>query len=258
VNRGIASAILNAFGSLFSARILWLMIWPMLVSLLVWGITAIFLWARTAAWLAGLLKGWVESAVFFFSFDFGAAAVVAAHVILFLFFVPLVYLTALFILGIFGMDEMVAHVASRRFPQLQMKRGGSVVGSVANGLFALCGMVVLFALSLPLWIFPPLWPVIPVLVMGWVNQRVLRYDALAIHAQPLEMKEIFKARGRALYALGVVLALVAYVPIVGLFAPVLLGLAFIHFLLAELKTLREAPIEGEAVRVETSRIEAGS
>jgi len=38
------------------------------------------------------------------------------------------------------------------------------------------------------------------------------------------------------------------VPIVGLFAPVLFGLAFVHYLLAELAALRETPIEAEIVQ----------
>ena len=39
--------------------------------------------------------------------------VIAAYVVLVLLLVPLVYLTALFILGAFGMQKMVDHVASR-------------------------------------------------------------------------------------------------------------------------------------------------
>ncbi|MSQ54531.1 MAG: EI24 domain-containing protein [Betaproteobacteria bacterium] len=248
MSRGIASSLMHAFGSLLSLRVIWLMVWPVLAALAVWGIAALFLWMRTAVWLGGVLKGWIESAVFFASVDFGSTALVAAHVVLFLLFVPLVYLTAILILGLFGMDELVDIVAARRFPDLKARAGGGVAGNLAgslwNSLVALAGMLVLFAISLPLWIFPPLWPVIPVAVMGWANQRLLRYDALARHAQPLEIKSIFAARRMPLYWLGVALALMAYVPIIGFFAPVLFGLAFIHYLLAELKALREAPIEG--------------
>jgi hypothetical protein len=42
-----------------------------------------------------------------------------------------------------------------------------------------------------------------------------------------------------------VLALVAYVPLLGMFAPVVVGLTFIHYLLAQLKRLREQPVEGK-------------
>jgi hypothetical protein len=109
---------------------------------------------------------------------------------------------------------------------------------------ALAGMAVLFVVSIPLWFFPPLWPVIPVAIVGWVNQRVLRYDALAEHATAAEMGLVFAGRRGTMYVLGVVLALLAYVPFVGLFAPVLFGLSFIHYLLAALKVHRESPIEG--------------
>jgi CysZ protein len=92
-----------------------------------------------------------------------------------------------------------------------------------------------------------LWPVIPLAIVGWVNQRVLRYDALAEHATAVEMRQVFAGRPGTLYALGVVLALLAYVPFVGFFAPVVFGLSFIHYLLAALKVHRESPIEGRVL-----------
>jgi len=55
---------------------------------------------------------------------------------------------------------------------------------------------------------------------------------------------VISGRRGSLYLLGLVLALMAYIPLVGFFAPVLFGLSFIHYLLAALKVHREAPIEG--------------
>jgi len=54
------------------------------------------------------------------------------------------------------------------------------------------------------------------------------------------MAQLFRARGRDLYILGLLLALLAYVPILGFFAPVLFGLAFIHYLLGALARQRSA------------------
>ena len=244
----VGRSIFFAFTSLFHPRMLWLMVWPMLVSLFAWGVTAFVLWGATAIWLSAHLKRWLESGVFFFSVQTGDAMLVAAHVIMALLFIPLVWFTALLILSIFGMQAMVEHVASRRFPQLARRHGGGVAGSIWNGVVALGGLVVLGLVSLPFWLIPPLWPVIPIVIMGWVNQRVLRFDALADHATAEEMRAIFSSRRRSLYVLGAILALLAYVPLVGFVAPVLFGLAFIHLLLGELATLRQAPIEGEVVR----------
>ena len=245
----VFSSLAFAFFNLLHPRMLWLMIWPVLVALFLWGLAAFVYWTRIALWLAGHFRQWIESGVFFVRFDGGDALLFAAHVILVLLFVPAVYLTALMILSVFGMTEMVEHVASRRFPGLARRRGGGVAGSAWNGIVALAGMLLLAAVTLPLWVIPPLWPLIPVAIFAWVNQRVLRYDALAEHASGEEMKTIFAGRRKSLYVLGVLFALIAYVPLVGFVAPVLFGLAFIHLLLGDLQALRQAPIEGEAVRL---------
>jgi hypothetical protein len=222
----------------FHPRMLWLMVWPMLVSLVIWGVVAVVAWMRLAVSLAAILKEWLEPALGFIRLDFGDATLIAAHVILFLLFVPLVYVTALFILGVFGMQKMVDYVAERSFPQLERRHGGSVAGSIGNGLAALGGMLGLFVLSLPLWLIPPLWPLIPLVVLTWGNQRLLRYDALAEHADKAEMARIFGERRTSLYTLGFLLALVAFVPLVQFLGPVVFGLAFIRYLLGTLIELR--------------------
>lgn len=234
----VLGAVLYGIGKLFHPRMLWLMVWPMLVSLGVWGTAALVLWTRLALWLAGILRQWIEPALGLVRFDLGDVAMVLANVALLLLFVPLVYLTALFILGAFGMQKMVDHVAAGSFPGLQRRRSGATAGSVWNAIVALFGMVLFFIISLPLWFIPVLWPVITLAILCWVNQRLLRYDALAEHADAPEMARIFRERRGALYLLGFLLALVAYVPFVGFVAPVVFGLAFIRYLLGALQELR--------------------
>jgi CysZ protein len=168
-----------------------------------------------------------------------ARTVFAAHVVLFLLFVPLVYITALFILGIFGMQKMVDHVAARSFPALERRHGGGAAGSAWNGFVALAGMVAMFVVSLPLWLLPPLWPLIAVAILAWGNQRLLRYDALAEHADSEEMARIFGRKRAGIYLLGVLFALAAYVPFVGFVAPVVFSLAFIRYLLGALHDARQ-------------------
>ncbi len=245
----VTRALLHAFANLFHPRILWLMIWPMLIALAIWGTVLWVTGAQVVAMLAGWMQEWIQSGTFFIRWDVGGAITFAAKILVFLMFVPLVWLTALLILSTFGMPVMVEHVASRRFPQLVRRQGGSIAGSIWNGVVALAGLIGLGLISIPFWLLPPLWPLIPVFIMGWINQRVLRYDALAEHATGDEMQRLFAERRSALYWMGAILALLAYVPVVGFVAPVLFGLAFIHLLLGELQALREAPIEGEAVRL---------
>jgi CysZ protein len=150
-----------------------------------------------------------------------------------------VYLTALFIIGIFGMQKMVDHVAGNSFPQLERRRGGSTAGGVWNAVVALCGMALIFVVTSPLWLLPPLWPLIPLAALTWGNQKLLRYDALAEHAESGEMLKIFRERRAGMYVLGLLLALAAYVPLVGFVAPVVFGLAFIRYLLGALEATRQ-------------------
>jgi hypothetical protein len=236
----VVGAMFYGLANLLHPRMLWLMVWPMLVSLTFWSAVALAFWNRLAAALAALFQRWLEPAAGFVRFDFGDATVIAAYVVLFLLIVPLVYLTALFILGIFGMDKMVDYVAQRSFPALERRHGGTLAGSIWNGIAALGGMALLFLVSLPLWLVPPLWPLIPLAIFTWVNQKLLRYDALAQHADREEMALLFRERRGALLLLGLLLALLAYVPFVGFIAPVVFGLAFIRYLLAALQEKRAA------------------
>jgi len=231
----VAGALLYGLGNLFHPRMLWLMIWPMLVSLAIWGTTALVMWTRLALWLAELLNQWALGIV---RVELGQLALFLANVALLLLFVPLVYLTALFILGAFGMQKMVEHVATRSFPHLERRHGGSTAGSVWNALVTFFGMLLLFAVSLPLWLIPVLWPVITLAILTWVNQRLLRYDALADHADAAEMKRVFREQRGPMLMLGFLLALVAYVPFVGFLGPVVFGLAFIRYLLGALESIR--------------------
>jgi uncharacterized protein involved in cysteine biosynthesis len=113
---------------------------------------------------------------------------------------------------------------------------------VWNALVALIVFVVLSLLSLPLWFVPVFWPVLPVLLFAYLNQRVFQYDAVAEHASGEEMRELFRRYGKHLYLLGIILSLIAHIPLVGFFIPVIAGLAFIHYGLDRLGELRRAGV----------------
>jgi len=242
------ASLLFAFRNLLHPRMLWLMVWPVLVAIGLWGVALFFMWAQLVLWLAERIRAGIAYATFWVEWDSTDVALFAAKLLVLIMLVPLVQFTALLILGIFGMPSMVEHVAARRFQGLARRRGGNFAGSVVNSSVAVAGLIGLGLLSLPLWFFPPLWPAIPLLIFGWVNQRVLRYDALAEHASEAEMTRIFREQRFTMYLLGVILALVAYIPFIGLFAPVVFGLAFIHYLLEALQRARGAPPEGEVIR----------
>jgi len=129
-------------------------------------------------------------------------------------------------------------------------RAAARFASAWNALVASLWFGALLVASLPLWLVPPLWPALPALLLGYLNYRVFAYDALAEHASADELGQILREDRAPLFALGVAVALAGHVPLLGLFAPLYGGLAFVHYGLARLDALRTAPIEGVARRIE--------
>lgn len=233
-------ALARACGSLLHPRMFLLMIWPMLLSVMIWTLAGIFFGGRIVQWLSDYLNNspvaeWTSS-----WFPFAPIAMGAAWLAILILFVPLVMVTTSLIIGIFGMPAMVDHVAGRDYAALERKRGGSIAAMTVNAFYALIVFLALSLLSLPLWLVPLLWPVLPVLLFAYFNQRMFRFDALGEHASDEEMKRIFSEHGSSMFLLAILLSLLAHVPILGFFVPVLAGLAFIHFGLGRLEELRRS------------------
>ena len=238
----ITKALIKAFASLLHPRMLLLMLWPVAIALVLWLGLAFAFWSETAAWLQSQFE---RSALIEWAIGVWPLTLVASHlawVLLVLLFVPLVLITAVLIIGVFSMPAMVAHLAGRSYPRLELRSGGTFAGSVWNSVAALAWLALLVLLSLPLWLVPLLWPVLPVLLFAYLNQRVFRYDALAEHASAWEMQTLIRRHRRELFLLGVALALIGMIPVLGFFTPVYAGLAYIHYCLARLAQLRDEAV----------------
>ena len=245
----ILNALARALVSLMHPRMLWLMVWPVLIALGIWVTLAALYWSEAARRIDFQLHQWP---VYEWAVSIWPLTLVAAWfgwLLLLLLFVPAVLITAVLIISVVSMPAMAAHVGERDYPGLARRKGGTLAGSVWNAVAALVLFALLFAVSLPLWLVPPLWPVLPVVLFGYFNQRVFRYDALAEHATAAEIAEIVRRHRGELFLLGVALALIGHVPVLGLFMPVYGGLAFIHFALSRLGELRSEPIQGTVRRV---------
>lgn len=232
------NALLKALKCLFHPKMLSLILWPMFLATLFWGGTAYYFWHdwvniltdfagqfNTTAYLQRHELSWIAG--YFISF------------ILFLLLLPVIYTTALLITSIFAMPLMVSHIASKDFPNLELKHGGTVAGSVWNGLVAILIYVILWVITIPLWLFTPFAVLIPILLTAYLNQRLFRYDALADHASAPEFEKIMERSSTKFYIMGAALALLQFVPILQFFTPVYIGLAFIYLSLTELEVLRK-------------------
>ena len=108
-----------------------------------------------------------------------------------------------------------------------------------------CGpplFIVGWLVTLPLWLVPGLGIVLPLFWMAWLNRRTFAYDALSLHATREEWLHLRRQRANVLIWLGLIMALLTHVPLLGLFAPSLAALAYIHFCLEALRRLRQGAI----------------
>ncbi len=232
----ILDASAKAFRDLFQFRILWIVIWPMLAAVLLWLVLGVAFWGTFSGWIVnglatigiqhwldGLEPRWVANAL---------QAIL--HMIL---FVPMVFVTALLITAFFAMPALIRLVADRDYPQLKRESGGSIAGNLLNAVLAIVIFIAIWVLTLPLWFFG-VGVAMPFIAATYLNQRLFRYDALSEHGSSEEMKILFSRYQSSWWGLGLLTGLLQFVPLLNLFAPVLTGLAFIHFGLARLASLR--------------------
>ncbi len=239
----VTKALIGAAKSLVHPIILLILLVPMLIALAIWiGLG----WAYWGTWTSAIQDAVMSHATFTWAADWDLARLaswVAAAVVLAL-LAPVIILTALLIATVFAMPVLVRHISRSDYPDLELRHGGTVIGSIWNALAAIFLFAALWIVTLPLWLLGPLAVLLPFLLSAYLNQRLFRYDALSDHADATEMRQIFEfARGR-LFLLGLVTGVIYFIPPFSLIAPVFGALAFIHLCLAELQRLRAARAEG--------------
>ena len=232
----VLDSLARALRDLFSLRVLWVVIWPMLVAMLLWLALGITFWSTFSGWLAqGLdaigIQVWLSELEPVWVAN-GIQALL--HLML---FVPMVMLTALVLTALFAMPALIRVVAERDYPQLKRKNGGGIVGSVWNAVIAIVVFVALWLVTLPLWLIG-IGMIIPFVAAAYLNQRLFRYDAIAEHASANEMATLFKSERGGWWGLGLLTGLVQFIPVLNLLGPVLAALAFIHYGLARLNQHR--------------------
>lgn len=130
-------------------------------------------------------------------------AVLAPLLVVFL-ATPVIVVLTLLVVAFLMTPSMLALVADRRFPRLERKRGGSLVGAVAGSVLATVVALAALVVSMPFWFVPPLVLVLPPLIWGWMTYKVMSYDVLAEHASTDERRTLLREHRPMLLAIGVI------------------------------------------------------
>lgn len=160
------------------------------------------------------------------------------------------YLTASLLTAIVIMPLMLRHLANNNYRDVAAMGKDSFVAAAVNSILAAILFIAGWLLTVPLWLIPGFSLLMPLLLMGWLNRRTFAYDALSMHATDSEWKALRRTHKAPLFMLGLTMALLAHIPVVGLLVPALAALSFVHYGLEALRQQRgEAivSIEGERI-----------
>ena len=238
--------ILRAFGravvSQLHPRMLMLTVIPFVLATALWGGLIWWGWDPIMGGARALLEGSVFTSWIYSMLDWlglqSLRSVVAPLFVLTL-AIPLVIASMLIFISLFSVPAVVKHL-ERAYPDLQKAHGGSIAGSVFQALGNTVVFLLLVLVTLPLWLIPPFFALIPPVLWGWLTYRVMTYDALSEHATAEERKTLMKRHRIPLLTIGVMVGLLGSAPtllwvwsavIIFLFPVVLAGTLWLYVLI---------------------------
>ena len=150
----------------------------------------------------------------------------------------LAYFTTALLAAILIMPGLIKRVAERDYPDVAAMGADSFSAAAGNSVVATLVFAFAWLISIPLWLIPGLSLILPVLLMAWYNRRTFSYDALSLHATADEWTRLRQENRRGLFLVGLIMAVLTHVPLLGLLVPTLTALIFIHYCLESLRRLR--------------------
>jgi hypothetical protein len=233
--RAVANAYGRALLSQLHGKMLVLSILPFVLSVALW---ALLLWLGLQPLLDWLHLHFVEYEIFRSTSSWlewlglGVLKTVVVPFFAMLLLLPLMILTALVFIGVVAMPVVVRHVGGRHYSQLELKRGGSILGGLGKALGSFLVFIVVWFFTLPLYVFPPLAVLSSALLWGWLTSRVMTYDALADYASEEERHTLMREHRWQLWTIGVISGAAGSLPAVLWVGGAAIAVVFFPFLLA--------------------------
>jgi uncharacterized protein involved in cysteine biosynthesis len=242
----VADALGAALASLRRPSMLALLFLPPLIAFVLWVVAGAWGWHQLVAYAhRSLDTPWLESLLGSSTVEWISGAIVI--VLLAPLFFSLALSTTLLITSLVALPIILSDVSKHEYADLEKARGGTWFGSVAAALGATILYLLVWIVALPLLLIVPFggW-LVPLLLHGFFNAWLFRYDVLALHASAQEYRTLRQRHNGGFYRLGIVLAVLQWIPLLNLVTPSYTALAFVHFALARLRELRAETARGMA------------
>lgn len=234
----------RGFLDLFRPKILLLLFLPPVIAFIIWVGTAYIYWepilnlARSYGdrfLFSGDIPPWILESLKLDPAD--VAATIAATVAV-LFILPLTLVTSMGLTAVMAMPVVLSTVAID-YPNLERKGSVNLAGTLKNIFISTLIYLVLWVVTLPLWVIPGLGFALPLIINGYLNYRLFTYDALSSYANPIEIEILIKEHRRDFLLLGMVLSIPLLLVVTFFIMPVYNALVFSRYSLMKLEKFRQ-------------------
>jgi hypothetical protein len=152
------------------------------------------------------------------------------------------YLLAMVLAAVVILPLILRHLSHNDYSDVAAMGRDSFTAAAVNSVVAAVVFAVAWVITIPLWLIPGFSLLVPLLLMAWLNRRTFAYDALSMHATDDEWRALRLRHKAPLFMLGLTMALLVHVPIIGLLVPALAALSFVHYGLEALRRSRSGAI----------------
>lgn len=150
-------------------------------------------------------------------------------ILVFIFALPFGFILITMIFSIVTPIYIVKRVHEKDYPHLKRLNHVSLVKSIWNSTKASLIYLALWMVSLPLFLFPPLFLLVSHLLTSYLNAKVFSYDVLA-EFMPQDRIRFFRKKYRGqFFSLGAISCLIFYVPVLNLIGIAYIALVFTHY-----------------------------
>jgi CysZ protein len=225
---------------------------PPLLAGLVWVVANLMWLAQLARWLgAETPLAWLQ--VTLGAWHLGWFASVLAFVGAWIILLAGAYLIAIVLVGVWALPALVARVAATDYPDLAARGSDDILRSLGVTFKASAVYLIGWAATLPIWIIPGMAVVHSLFWLAYLNRATFAFDAVASHADPGEWQRLSSLHSGPLWMLGLIAGLLAHLPLIGLLAPTLAAMGYVHYgleaLRAERRGAADRVIEGQVIEV---------
>ena len=125
---------------------------------------------------------------------------------------PIMLFTTMLFVACIAMPVINNTISGRYFSLLEKKAGASWWQSLGFALLNLIVFLIIWACSLPFSLFFHVGVIVQPVLIGWITFRVMAFDALAAHANPVERKTIMRKHRWQLWVVGIITGLISTLP----------------------------------------------